>query len=92
MGPEAAGKEPVTVSVLHHVAAADAGGGKGSAHELGPGGDVALRVADHGGLACGAGGGVHPHHPVKGHGEKAEGVVETQIFLGGEGQPTEIGE
>jgi hypothetical protein len=47
-------------------------------------------VADHGGLARGAGGGVDARHPIARHGEHAERVVVAQVLLHGEGELREV--
>ena len=49
-----------------------------------------LRVADDGGLAGGAAGGVDAHDLLARHGEQAEGIGVAQVGLGGEREPGEV--
>ena len=88
---QAAGEEAVAVGVLQQVAGPDAAGGQRTSDEVAPHLDVGARVADGGGIAGGAGRGVHAHDLVARPGEHAEGVVVAQVDLGGEGQADEVG-
>ena len=87
---EPAGEEPVAVGVLQQVAGLDAAGRQGAGDEVAPGVDVGARVADGGGVAGRAGGGVHAHDLVAGPREHAERVVVAQVDLGGERQVGEV--
>ena len=87
---EAAGEQAVAEGDLDDVVFGDAGGGDHPGHQVGPGLDVVAGVADHGGLARGAGRGMHPHHVAQGHGEQAVGVVVAQVLLDRERQPAQV--
>ncbi len=83
---QAAREKAIAVAHLHHIVTVKANGGQGSSQRLGPGLDIALGVADHGGLSCGAAGYVVAHHLALGGAEHACGVVVPQVHLPGEGQ------
>ena len=61
-----------------------AGCAYGTRHQVRPVVQVLTGIADHGGFAGGAAGGVHANHLFTRHREHAEGVVIAQILLGGE--------
>src|SRR6266542_5881056 len=67
-----------------------AGGADRARHEIGPGVDVAPRIADDGGLAGGAGRGVDANDLFLRNGEHAEGIIFPQILLGGERETGKI--
>ncbi|MCY1227338.1 hypothetical protein D9M72_396030 [compost metagenome] len=92
VGAHAAGEQAVAVGVVDLHAGADAGGAEGTGHQLGPVGEVLLGVADDGGPAGGAGARVDAGHLVLRHGKHAEGVLQAQVFLGGEGELAQVGE
>src|SRR6185312_4124875 len=58
----------------------------------GPGPQVVAGVADDGGPAGGAGGGVQSGDPLPGYGEHAERVVVAQFRLAGEREAGQVGE
>ena len=81
VGAEAAGEQAVAVGDVADVARPAARGADRARHQVGPVVDVAARVADHGGLARGAAGGVDAHHLLPRHGEQAERVGVAQVGL-----------
>ena len=87
---EPAGEQAVAVGVVDDVAAPDAGARQRAGADLGPGVDVAQRVADDGHLAGRARGGVDAHDVGQRHGEEAERVVVAQVLLRREGQPAQV--
>ncbi len=90
MRAQAAGEQPVAVSVLNDVAVVQAADGEAAHHHGGPHIDVLLRVGHHDRLAGGAAGGVQAHDLLHRAGEQAEGVGVAQIGLDGERQPRDI--
>ena len=85
-----AGEEPVAVGHVHDIAGESAGGADRARHHVGPGVDVARRVADDRRLAGGAARGVHAHDLIARHGEQAEGVAVAEILLGREGEARQV--
>ncbi len=81
VGAEAAGEQAVAVRVVHAVTGADAAGAEAAGDEGGPRGQVVVGVADHGGLAGGAGGGVDAAQLGARGGERAERVALPQELL-----------
>ena len=92
MRAEAAGEEAVAVGDVADVAGTAARGADRAGDDVGPDVDVAPRVADDGGLAGGARGGVDAAELLARDGEHAERVGVAQVCLGGEGELREIGE
>jgi len=90
MSAQSAGEQAVAVSVVNDVVLGEARGHKTAPHELRPGVDVALRVADHGGCAGCAGRGVQAHDIAHRRGKKPEGIIVPQILLGGERKTLQI--
>ena len=90
--PQRAGKKAIAKADLGDVLFGDAGGADDARHHTRPHVEIVLRIADHGGLAGGAGGGVYAHHLVRGHGKEAEGVIVAQIGLGGRRDEADIRE
>ena len=84
------GEQAVAVGHMHLVAGRAAGGADRTRHDVGPAVDVALGIADHGGLSGGAAGGMHAHHIAHRHGETVEGVGVAQILLGGVGEQADV--
>jgi hypothetical protein len=91
MRAEAAGKEAVAIGHVHNVPGPRTGGAHGPRDDAGPCVDVPGGVADHGGFAGGAGGGVDARDPLPRDGEHAERVVVAQVLLHGEGEFREVG-
>jgi hypothetical protein len=89
---QAAREQAVAVGDVDHVAGTAAGRADRARHQVGPGVDVALRVADHGRLAGGAARCVHAHHLLARHGKQAERVVVAQGLLGGEREFRQVGQ
>ena len=89
---QAAGEQAVAVGDMHLVAGARAGGADRARHQVAPGVDVLLRIADHRRLAGGARGGVDAHDLVHRHGEHAERIGVAQVGLGGERELRQVGE
>ena len=87
---EPAGEQAVAIGVVHDVARPRAGAGDAARHQVGPEIDVALGVADHGGLAGRAGGGVQPHHLLARHREQAERIGVAHVGLGGERKAPDV--
>src|ERR1700694_3355465 len=58
MRAEPAGEQAVSIGVVDHIARSRPGAGHRARHQARPGVEILLRVADHGRLAGGAGGGV----------------------------------
>ncbi len=81
---QAAGEQAVAVGDVHDVAGAPAGGADRARDQVGPGVDVALRVAHDGRLAGRARRGVDAHDLLARHREHAERVVVAQVLLGRE--------
>ena len=89
---EAAGEQPVAERLVHLHAAPAAARVDAARADIGPGLDVALRVADHGRLAGGAGRRMDAHDLVHRHREHAVGIIRAQVVLGGERKLAQIGE
>src|SRR5499433_2246825 len=87
---EPAREETVAVGDLEEMTRLRPRRGEGTGHHLAPDGEIAPRVADHGGLALGARGGVHARELALQHGEEAPRIVITQIRLDREGQAPDI--
>ena len=68
------------------------GGDEGAGHQFGPGLDILLGVAHHGGLAGGAGRGVDPDDLLQGRGKEPVGIGVPHVLLGGEGEPLQVGQ
>ncbi len=92
VGAQPAGEQAVAVGVVQDVTGPAARGPDAARHDRGPHVEVVAGVADHGGLAGRAGGGVDPDHLFPGDGEHPERVVVTKVGLGGEGQPGQVRE
>ncbi len=92
MRAQPAGEQAVAVGHLHDVAGAPARGADRARHQVGPGVDVALRVAHHRRLAGGARAGVHAHDLLARHREHAERVVVAQVLLVRERELGQVGE
>ena len=78
---QAAGEQAVAVGDVDHVARPAAGGADRARHQVGPGVDVLQGVADDGGLAGRARGGMDARHPFPRHREQAERIVVAQVAL-----------
>ena len=89
---EAAGEEAVAVGDVDHVARPAAGGADRARDEVGPGVDVAQRVADDGRLAGRSRRRVDAGDALLRHGEQAERVVVAQVALDGEREARQVGE
>jgi len=87
-----AGEQAVAVGVVQQVARPAAGGEDRARHDVRPHVEVGLRVADDGGLAGGAAGGVQAGDPLARHGEQAEGIGLAQVLLGGVREFRQIGQ
>jgi len=87
---QAAGEEPVSISVVQDVPGLTPCHAKASGDAFGPHLDVVPGVADHGGLALRPRRGVDADHVLQGLGEQPEGVVIPEILLGREGQAGKI--
>ena len=83
VGTKATGEQAITVSHMYLVTPGAATGPDGARHNVGPGVDVALGVTNHGWLAGGTTGSVHPNHIRHGGGKHTKRVVVAQIRLGG---------
>ena len=81
---EPAGEQPVAERHMHLHAAPAAARIDAARADVGPGLDVARRVADHGRLAGGAGRRMDAHDLVHRHREHAVGKIRPQVVLGGE--------
>ena len=90
MRAQPAGEEAIAIGHVHLHARTCAAGPDRAGHHVGPGVDVALRVADDGRLAGGARRAVDPSDLVLRNGEHAEGIVVAQIGLGGERELGEV--
>jgi len=90
VGPEPAGEQSVTVSIVHDVVFGQTRRHKTTGHELRPGLDVPVGVAHHGGTPGGARRGVETHHAAHGHGKEPEGIVVPEILFGGEGKARQV--
>ncbi len=87
-----AGEQPVPVGVVQDVAGTAARGPDRAGHHRGPHLDVVAGVADHGGPAGGARGGVDPHHLLARYREHAERVVLAQVGLAGQRVLGQVGQ
>jgi len=90
MDAKAAREQPVAGHVLKNVVPAHANHVDAARHEVGPGIDVVLRVADGHGRAGGAAGAVHAHDLGLRHAQKSRGVLRAQILLCGKGDAPQI--
>ena len=90
MGTEAAGEQAVAVGDMDDIAGLRAGGAHGARHHGRPGIEVVVGVADNGGLAGGAGGGVDAAYLLAGYGKHAEGIMIAQVGLEREGKLRQI--
>ena len=86
VGAEPAGEQAVAVGDVDHVARPRAGGADRARHQVGPGVDVARRVADHRRPAGRAARGVDAHALLARDREHAERIGVAQVVLGGEGK------
>ena len=91
MEAKGAGEQAVAEGNLDHVLVGDAHGHAEPGHQVGPGVQVVFGVANHGGLAGSAAGGVDSGDILHRLGEKAEGVVVPDVLLGGEGDVFHVG-
>ena len=87
---EAAGEQAVTGHVLEDVLLAHADHVEAAGHQIRPGIDVVLGVADGHRAAGGAAGAVHAHDLRLRHAEHARGVLVAQVLLGGEGDAAHV--
>ena len=87
---KATSEQTVAVTDMNLILRSPAGGVDRPGHHQGPQVDVRLAVADHGGFASGAAGSVHPDYLLHRHGKHAEGILISQIFLGGYRQPSQV--
>ena len=92
MRAEAAGEQAVAIGVVHQHAGAAAGGADRARHHVRPDVDIALRVADHDRLACGARGRMDADQLFARHREHVEGVIVAKVGLHREREFGEIGE
>jgi hypothetical protein len=90
VGAEAAGEEPVAESEVDDVRLARAGRTERARHHVGPGIEVALRVADHRRPSGRAARCVDAHDLPQRHREHPERIVRPQIVLGGEREAREV--
>ena len=90
MRAEAAGEQAVAVGIVDDVARPRAAGVERARHQVGPGVDVARRVADHGRPAGRAARGMDAHALFARDGQHAVGIGVAQVGLGGEGKALEI--
>ena len=86
VGTESAGEETVAVGHLYHVTGAYVAHGEDAGSTLCPAVNVVLGVGTYHGLACRTRRGVYAYYLVHGHCIESEGVLVTQVILGGEGQ------
>ena len=90
MRAQAAGEQAVTVGIVDDVARPRAAGVERARHEVGPGADVARRVAHHRRPAGGAARGMNAHALFARDGQHAVRIGIAQVGLGGEGKALEI--
>ena len=90
MGPQSAGKEPVTVGVMDDIPPVGAGRDKRAGHQFTPGVDVLEGIADHGRFTCGAGRGVDADDLLQGSGKQAVRIGVAHVLLRGEGKPFQV--
>ena len=83
VGTKATGEQAIAIRNMYLVTPVAAAGPDGTGDNVGPGVDVALGVTNHGWLAGGTTGSVHPNHIRHGRGKHAKRVVVAQIRLGG---------
>ena len=86
MRAQPAGEQAVAVGIVDDVARPRAAGVERARHQVGPGVDVARRVAHHRRPAGRAARGVHAHALLARDGQHAEGIGVAQVGLGGEGK------
>ena len=91
MRAEAAGEEPIAVSVVDDVARQRAGGGERSRHEIRPAIEIALGITDHRRLAGCSRRGVNTQDIFSRHREHAEGVIFAKVRLQREWKTRDIG-
>ena len=89
---EAAGEEAVAVGDVDHVAGPAAGGADRARDQVGPGVDVAQRVADDGRLAGRSRRRVDARDALARHREHAERIVVAQVALDREREARQVGE
>ncbi len=85
-------EQAVAIGHVDDVARLAARGADGARHQVGPVVQVARGIADHGGLAGRAAGGMDARYALARHGEHAEGVVVAQVFLARERKLGDVGE
>ena len=83
MGTQPAGEKAVPVGDVRPVTGPAARRANRAGHDVGPHVDIVRRVADHGGLAGGPGGGMNPGDPLPGYREHPERVIVPQVLLAG---------
>ena len=89
---QTAGEEAVAVGHVHHVAGPAAGGADRARHQVGPGVDVAQRVAHDGRLAGRSRRRVQARDALLRHGEQAERIVVAQVGFDREGEQAQVGQ
>ena len=92
MDAEAAREQAVAGHVLEDILATHTHHIHTAGHEVRPGVDVVLRVADGHRRARGAAGAVHAHDLALRHTQKARGILGAQVVLGGEGDARKVAE
>ncbi len=92
MRAEPAGEQAVAVGIEDDVVGGRAGRAQRARHHRRPHGDIAFGIADHCGLAGGAGRSMHPNDIPHRHGEHPVGIVLAQVGLGGEREFGQIGQ
>ena len=91
MRAQTAGKQPVAISDMHHIARPRAAGAHGAGHYVGPRRNIVFGVAHHRGLPRGATGGMDAGNLRARHGKHAKRVVVAQVLLHGKGEFSEVG-
>ena len=90
MEPEPAGKKAVSVGVVKNVARPRSHAGERTGHQIRPQVEVRARIADDGGFAGGARGGVQAQQLLPGYGEQPEGKIVAQVGLRREWQARDV--
>src|SRR5215208_7097583 len=92
MRAKASGEQAIAVGVVHDIAWSGAGAGERARHEVGPGFDVGLGVADDRRLSGRAGRGVYAQQFFTWYSKHSERIVVAQVGLLGERKAREIGQ
>jgi hypothetical protein len=90
MRAQPAGKESVTVCILHYVAVVQTTAGEAANHHRGPHLQVGFRVSHYDRLAGGSAGGMQAHHLLHWAGKQPEGIGVPQIGFDRERQLADV--